>query len=135
VTQNTDMHDEHYDDDGAVRRICGQRLQVALQARGWRAPQLADAIGMHRSAVNAWIEGSRTLSVTRLVQIARVLQVPPAALLPLDEESPLAGLCALLLAVPPDIHAKVLAVTTQILQLYQEHRGPPCAEQEEESST
>jgi hypothetical protein len=86
---------------------------------------------MHRSAVNAWIDGSRTMSVARLVQIAQVLQVPPAALLPLDEDSPLAQLSALLLAVPPDVHAKVLTLTTHMVQLFQESRGPRPAAPEE----
>ena len=105
-------------EDRPVFEACGKRIVLALEARGWKIPQLADHLGVHRSTVHAYLHGTVGLSVAQLVRIAEVLSVPPALLLPVPSAGPLTVLEELLLQAPPEVYTDVLAQAETLLRVY-----------------
>jgi transcriptional regulator with XRE-family HTH domain len=60
----------------------GQRIRVIREARGWTQSELAARLGRTQTAVSYWESGRRSLSLDDLVEVAGVLGVPGADLLP-----------------------------------------------------
>jgi transcriptional regulator with XRE-family HTH domain len=53
----------------------GERIRIARQDRGWTQEQLADAVGVSRSAVAQWETGRAGQLTGNLSRIAEVLSV------------------------------------------------------------
>src|SRR6266536_835805 len=60
----------------------GQRIRAIREARGWTQSDLAARLQRTQTAVSYWESGRRSLSLDDLVEVARVLGVPNAELLP-----------------------------------------------------
>ena len=60
----------------------GQRIRAIREARGWTQSDLAARLQRTQTAVSYWESGRRGLSLDDLVDVARVLGVPSAELLP-----------------------------------------------------
>lgn len=60
----------------------GQRIRAIREARGWTQSDLAARLQRTQTAVSYWESGRRALSLDDLVEVARVLGVPNAELLP-----------------------------------------------------
>jgi Zn-dependent peptidase ImmA (M78 family)/DNA-binding XRE family transcriptional regulator len=85
----------------------GQRIRANREALGWTQSDLAARLGRTQTAVSYWESGRRSLSLDDLVDVARVLGVPSAELLPdRNGRLPLPGL---LRAVADQVNAGELA--------------------------
>jgi transcriptional regulator with XRE-family HTH domain len=60
----------------------GRRIRVRRQARGWTQAELAHRLGRTQTAVSYWESGQRSMSIDDLVDVADVLGVDSAKLLP-----------------------------------------------------
>lgn len=60
----------------------GQRIRAHREARGWTQGELAKRLGRTQTAVSYWESGQRGLSLDDLVDLAHVLGVDSADLLP-----------------------------------------------------
>jgi len=85
----------------------GQRIRATREALGWTQSDLAARLGRTQTAVSYWESGRRGLSLDDLVDVARVLGVPSAELLPDRHGRP--PLPALLRAVADQVDAGQLA--------------------------
>jgi transcriptional regulator with XRE-family HTH domain len=85
----------------------GQRIRASREALGWTQSDLAARLGRTQTAVSYWESGRRGLSLDDLVDVARILGVPSAELLPDGHERP--PLPALLRAVADQVDAGQLA--------------------------
>jgi transcriptional regulator with XRE-family HTH domain len=85
----------------------GQRIRATREALGWTQSDLAARLGRTQTAVSYWESGRRGLSLDDLVDVARVLGVPNAELLPDKQERQ--PLPALLRAVADQVDAVQLA--------------------------
>src|SRR5690349_6397338 len=97
---------------------CGERLDQVLTARGWKGPDLAAALGVHRSTVHGYLRGTLAMSIDQLGRIADILGVAPGFLLPPSPNDPLAPLDGLLLQTPPEIYADVIQQVATLLKVY-----------------
>lgn len=69
------------DRDETLREV-GDRIRVARGARGWSQLELASRLGCGQATVCYWERGQRVIAVAALLELAEVLEVPPASLLP-----------------------------------------------------
>jgi DNA-binding XRE family transcriptional regulator len=75
----------HRDEDPehlALAAHVGRRLAEERQTRGWSQQDLADRLGVDRTAVGRWERGARTIPLHRLMAAARLFDVSVQALLP-----------------------------------------------------
>ena len=74
-----------------IRRTsdCKTRLQIALDAKGIKAVELARRLNISRSTVSQWLSGKTSPKRDRLVEIANCLEVNPAWLMGLDVPMPI----------------------------------------------
>ena len=56
-------------------RDIGTRIRIARESQGWTQDQLADAVGVSRSAVAQWETGRAGQVTTNLTRVASVLGV------------------------------------------------------------
>ncbi len=68
--------------DATMNQQVGRALQQARLQRGITQAELARALNVKRVTVSRWERGARSLDLTMLVTIGRLLQVNPATLLP-----------------------------------------------------
>lgn len=66
----------------------GQRIKDEREAAGLSQADLAERLGTTQTAISYWESGRRVLTVDSLIEIARVLNVAPSALLPDDDMPP-----------------------------------------------
>lgn len=85
----------------------GQRIRAIREARGWTQSELAGRLQRTQTAVSYWESGRRGLSLDDLVDVARVLGVPSADLLP--DRPRRQRVPALLRAVADQVDASQLA--------------------------
>ena len=85
----------------------GQHIRAKREALGWTQSDLAARVGRTQTAVSYWESGQRGLSLDDLIEVARVLGVPGAELLP--DRSGHAPLPTLLRAVADRVDARQLA--------------------------
>lgn len=70
----------------------GQRIRDEREAAGLSQADLAERLGTTQTAISYWESGRRVLTVDSLIEIARVLNVAPADLLPAaDDDAPADG--------------------------------------------
>jgi len=76
------------EDGGDYARRIGARLRAIRRQRGWslRDTELASASEFSASALGTYERGERSLSVERLVRLARLYRVPVDRLLPQESE-------------------------------------------------
>jgi transcriptional regulator with XRE-family HTH domain len=60
----------------------GQRIRARREERGWTQAELAERLGRTQTAVSYWESGRRGLSLDDLVEVAEVLGIAGAELLP-----------------------------------------------------
>lgn len=101
----------------------GQRIRAGREALGWTQSDLADRLGCTQTAVSYWESGRRGLSLDDLVDVARVLGVPAAELLPDRHGRP--PLPALLRAVADQVDARQLADKLENFALQAQHLPQP----------
>jgi transcriptional regulator with XRE-family HTH domain len=65
-------------------REVGDRIRAAREIRGWSQLELASRLGRGQATVCYWETGQRVIAVAALLELAQVLEVPPASLLPGD---------------------------------------------------
>jgi ribosome-binding protein aMBF1 (putative translation factor) len=64
----------------------GTRMQIAvnldeaLQAKGWKRTQLAEALQVDRSLITKWLSGSHNFTIDTLVQLSVILDITLADL-------------------------------------------------------
>ena len=85
----------------------GQRIRTVREALGWTQSDLAARLQRTQTAVSYWESGRRGLSLDDLMDVARILGVPSAELLP-DKPAP-RPVSALLRAVADQVDASQLA--------------------------
>ena len=61
-------------------RISGPRLREVRERRGYTQQELAFALHVTPSVIRYWEKGRTPLTVARIDQLARALEVKPAAL-------------------------------------------------------
>jgi transcriptional regulator with XRE-family HTH domain len=62
--------------------ICvGQRIRALRQERGLTLKQVGDALGLRPQQIQKYEVAKNSMTVSRLVEFANCLHVPPAALL------------------------------------------------------
>lgn len=86
----------------------GERIRARREARGWSQGELARRLGRTQTAISYWESGRRALAVDDLLEVARVLEVPTADLLPDGGRKP--AMPALLRAVAQNVDADELGV-------------------------
>ena len=62
-------------------RVTGMRLRDIREMRGYTQTELAFALDVTSSMIRLWEKGRSKLTAARIDQLARSLDVPPAALL------------------------------------------------------
>jgi ribosome-binding protein aMBF1 (putative translation factor) len=75
----------HREDDPAHLALAahiGAQLIEERRIRGWSQQDLADRLGVDRTAVGRWERGARTMPLHRLMAAARLFGVSVEALLP-----------------------------------------------------
>lgn len=70
--------------DATVSQQIGQALQQTRLRSGITQAELGKALGVQRVTVSRWERGERSLDLTTLLTIARLLRINPEALLPGD---------------------------------------------------
>jgi transcriptional regulator with XRE-family HTH domain len=98
--------------------VVGQRIRAAREARGLTQSDLAAALGRTPTSVSYWEGGQRSPGLDDLVEIARVLGVEPATLLPSQPPKVLARAQAADLAI-----SDLVAVVDDLLERF-EDLGP-----------
>lgn len=68
--------------DAAISQQVGLALQRARLSCGITQAELGQALGVKRVTVSRWERGERSLDITTLLTIARLLHIHPADLLP-----------------------------------------------------
>ena len=53
-----------------------RRLRLAMEQRGWRARELADALGVDHATPHAWLWADRKPDLDKAVLISRELGIP-----------------------------------------------------------
>ncbi|MGI9254052.1 MAG: helix-turn-helix domain-containing protein [Thermomicrobiales bacterium] len=66
----------------ALAQHVGARLAEERQARGWSQADLAERLGVDRTAVGRWERGNRAVPLHRLIVAARLFALPVERLLP-----------------------------------------------------
>lgn len=61
-----------------ISKHLGERIRRAREQRGWTQGELAQHLGKNATTVSNYETGTRTIRVTELPELARVLQVPVA---------------------------------------------------------
>lgn len=87
--------------------MVGRRIRAAREALGWSQGELARRVDRTQTAISYWEAGRRALGVDDLIDLARVLRVPTADLLPDAPRKP--AMPALLRAVAENVDADELA--------------------------
>ena len=85
----------------------GQRIRAHREARGWTQSELAARLGRTQTAVSYWESGRRGLSLDDLVEVAQILGIAGAELLPDRQGRP--PVSVLLRAVAEQVDAGRLA--------------------------
>jgi Zn-dependent peptidase ImmA (M78 family)/transcriptional regulator with XRE-family HTH domain len=85
----------------------GERIRAAREALEWSQGELARRVGRTQTAISYWESGSRALAIDDLINLARVLSVPTAELLP--EAPAKSATPTLLRAVAERVDARELA--------------------------
>ncbi|MDH4992046.1 helix-turn-helix transcriptional regulator [Aquamicrobium lusatiense] len=62
-------------------KLVGSRIRNRRLALGWSMQKLGDAVGLTHQSVQKWEAGKGSLTITRLVQVAEVLRLPPSSLI------------------------------------------------------
>ena len=62
-------------------KLVGLRIRNRRLALGWSMQKLGDAVGLTHQSVQKWEAGKGSLTITRLVQVSKVLRVPPSSLI------------------------------------------------------
>ncbi len=69
-----------------------RRLRLAMESRGWRARELAEAIGVDKATPHAWLWGDLKPDMEKASVIERVLSIPIVLwTLPPEKPIPLPG--------------------------------------------
>lgn len=68
--------------NATISQHIGQALQQARLRSGITQAELGHALGVKRVTVSRWERGERSLDITTLLTIARLLHIDPATLLP-----------------------------------------------------
>lgn len=69
-------------DSAHVDTFVGIALRAARRSRGYRQHDLAELLGVDRSTIARYEGGTRSMSVSTLIQVAQVLNRPTTAFLP-----------------------------------------------------
>ncbi|MFG1824271.1 helix-turn-helix domain-containing protein [Microbispora bryophytorum] len=85
----------------------GERIRAAREALGWSQGELARRVDRTQTAISYWESGRRALGIDDLIDLARVLNVPTAELLPDAPAKPVTP--TLLRAVAEKVDAAKLA--------------------------
>jgi len=101
----------------------GRLIREARERLGWSQGELAGHLGRSQTAVSYWEAGRRALGVDDLVQVAGVLGVAPADLLPSSNQR--RSVHALLRAVAERVDAPKLADQLECFAVEAE-KLPPC---------
>lgn len=94
----------------------GAALRAARLARGLRQDDLAQLLQVDRSTVARYEAGERAMSVSTLVQVARLLNQPVSALLPGHQGNAALSKVVQLLEQRPDLLPRVLDVIAVSLE-------------------
>jgi transcriptional regulator with XRE-family HTH domain len=65
-----------------IDKQVGQLVRTTRRRKGFSQPQLADALSLTFQQIQKYEKGTSQVSVSRLLQIASVLRVPPKSLIP-----------------------------------------------------
>lgn len=65
------------DEDAELRRRLGYAITAAMTAKGWKAPDLARAIGRDPSTTARWADGDTVPSLLMIGPLAQALNVKP----------------------------------------------------------
>jgi transcriptional regulator with XRE-family HTH domain len=65
------------DGDAEMQRRLAYAIQAAMAVKGWKAPDLARALGRDPSTVNRWVNGESVPNLFMVKQIAEALDVRP----------------------------------------------------------
>jgi transcriptional regulator with XRE-family HTH domain len=101
----------------------GQRIRARREALGWTQGELAVRLQRTQTAVSYWESGRRSLSLDDLVEVARVLGVASAELLP--DGADRQPVPALLRAVADHVDASQLADQLEEFALHAQHLPHP----------
>lgn len=65
--------------------VFGENIKQIRTAKGYSQKQLADMCGVSQSVISSWERGSSEANLGYVDMLARVLNVPMTALIPVDE--------------------------------------------------
>lgn len=69
-----------------TRQLLGERIRLFRKKAGLRQPELADRLGISKTAVSSWETGHSRPDIDHLPRLCRILQVSPSLLLGLEQE-------------------------------------------------
>jgi len=69
-----------------ISKHIGERIRRAREQRGWTQGELAQRLGKNATTVSNYENGNRTIRITELPELARVLEVPIAYFFESEEQ-------------------------------------------------
>lgn len=108
----------------AIDERIGRLIEARRNQEGLSQTDLGRLVGVGQSSIAAYETGERSIQMGRLADIARVLRVPVAALLPSEEQTIDArGLASLLNELDADDRGMLIQGLIAMLNVWRSRRG------------